>query len=387
MAVTAPVKMTHKHKMTEDNSHPRRLAVFLPDLVGAGAQRVCLNLANGIAARGYPVDVVVVKAEGSYLAQLSPQIRLIDLKAERAIGAFRPLRHYLQTVKPDTMLTAIHVNFIALWVKRLSRTSTKVVVSQHINATTYSAGAADLRVRVEPALIRLFYPWAEEIIAVSQGVAESLNEASGLTPQALQVIYNPVIMPDMAEQKAQTPNHPWFASGEPPVVLGVGRLDEQKGFDLLIEAFQRIADQTNARLMILGEGALRPQLEEQIRRYGLKERIQLPGFTENPYAYMAHAGLFVLSSRFEGLPTVLVEALYCDTPVVSTDCPNGPREILDGGRYGHLVPPGDATALAEAIRDALNGGAIHAPAASWRPYVMDTVLDQYIDALGLRSTN
>ncbi len=361
----------------------RRLAVFLPDLIGAGAQRVCLNLANGLVERGVQVDVVVVRAEGSYLEQLSPAINLVNLKAGRAVSAFRPLRRYLNQTQPDTMLTALHLNFIALWVKRFSRSKTKVVVSQHINASTYSRGAADLRVRVEPELIRRFYPWADAVVAVSQGVADDLYQVSDLTPEQVRVIYNPVIMPDMFAKKEVHPDHPWFAPNQPPVILGIGRLDEQKGFDRLIDAFGRIAPVTNARLMILGEGVLRPNLEAQIQRLSLTDRIQLPGFVENPYSYMAHANLFVLSSLFEGLPTVLVEALFCGVPVVSTDCPNGPDEILANGRYGYLTPPDDVDALAAAMLDALDGGAIHAPDESWLPYTLNTALDQYIDVLGL----
>jgi len=387
-----PIRVKHNDKIPSavlpspaatNAKKTRRLAVFLPDLIGAGAQRVCLNLANGLVERGIQVDVVVVRAEGSYLEQLSPAINLVNLNASRAVSTFRSLNRYLNQTQPDTMLTALHLNFIALWVKRFSRNKTEVVVSQHINASTYSHGARDLRVRIEPELIRRFYPWADAIVAVSQGVADDLYQISNLTPEQVRVIYNPVIMPDMFVKKEERPTHPWFAPNQPPIILGVGRLDEQKGFDRLIAAFGRIAPATNARLMILGEGALRPNLETQIQRLGLTDRVQLPGFVENPYSYMAHAGLFVLSSLFEGLPTVLVEALFCGVPVVSTDCPNGPDEILAGGRYGHLTPPDDVDALAAAMLGALDGGAIHAPDESWLPYTLDAALDRYADVLGL----
>jgi glycosyltransferase involved in cell wall biosynthesis len=149
----------------------------------------------------------------------------------------------------------------------------------------------------------------------------------------------------------------------------------------LIEAFAQVRKSHPTRLLILGEGEERPQLEALIRQLGLEQDVNLPGFVSNPYPYMAHAALFVLSSRWEGLPTVLVEAMSLRTPVIATDCPSGPREILGNGQYGQLVPVGDSSALALAIQNFLvNGGACPCE-ESWKPYELDFVTDQYLNML------
>ena len=369
--------------MVQIYSPKRKLAVFLPDLVGAGAQRVYVNLANGIADRGYSVDLVAVKAEGSYLEQVSSKVRLVDFKCSRALRSLAPLVRYLRTERPDTLLAAVHVNFVALWAKRLARVETRVVVSQHINATTYSKDAEDIRVRVETMLIRAFYPWADGIIAVSEGVAQNLFDFTRLTDEDVQVIHCPVIMPDMFEKKSRVPEHPWYHDGGPPIILSVGRLSEQKGYEYLLRAMARLPEQYPARLIILGEGDLRPRLEKLVEELGLSGRVDLPGFSDNPYAFMAHSRLYVMSSLFEGAPSVLVEALFCDLPIVSTDCPNGPAELLAGGKHGRLIPLKDVDALTGAIVAALSEVPRSHPEESWRPHEMDIVLDQYIDALSL----
>jgi glycosyltransferase involved in cell wall biosynthesis len=134
-------------------------------------------------------------------------------------------------------------------------------------------------------------------------------------------------------------------------------------------------------LLILGEGAERPALEALVTQLGLDDAVSMPGFVENPYAYMARAALFVLSSRWEGLPTVMIEALCCGLPLVATDCPSGPREILRDGEYGQLVPVGNAPALAQAMLTALTGNGPRPVAASWQRFALEPVVNQYIDLL------
>jgi glycosyltransferase involved in cell wall biosynthesis len=190
-----------------------------------------------------------------------------------------------------------------------------------------------------------------------------------------------VITPEVREKARARLQHPWFETGQPPVVLAVGRLTKQKDFPLLIRAFAQVCQKRRARLIILGEGPDRPLLEAQVSELGLEDEVALPGFVENPYAYMSRAALYVLSSQWEGLPTVLIEALYCGAPVVATDCPSGPREILANGRYGALVPMGDVSALAQAIEAGLAGKTPSPTAESWQPYALETVVDQYIRLL------
>lgn len=195
----------------------------------------------------------------------------------------------------------------------------------------------------------MVYSWADGIAPVSQGVADDLTQIAGHPLERMQIISNPVVTPELLEKANEPVNHSWFAAGEPPVILGVGRLNVQKDFPTLIRAFALIQQHLPARLMILGEGEERPQLEAMIDQLGLAKVATLPGFVSNPYAFMSKASVFVLSSAYEGLPTVLIEAMAVGTPVVSTDCPSGQRKFLEFGRYGRLVPVGDIKALAQAI--------------------------------------
>jgi glycosyltransferase involved in cell wall biosynthesis len=213
-------------------------------------------------------------------------------------------------------------------------------------------------------------------------VAVDLAQMVKIPLDRIQVIYNPIVTPDLFEKSKAFLNHPWYKKGEPPVLLAVGRLTKQKAFDVLIRAFAQIRKDQSARLIILGEGEERPALEGLIKEYKLEQDISMPGFVPNPYPYMAHAAVFVLSSRWEGLPTVLVEALALGTSIVSTDCPSGPREILLDGKYGKLVPVDDPSALAVAITASLSATTSDRPSReSWRSFDLEYAVDQYINIL------
>jgi glycosyltransferase involved in cell wall biosynthesis len=213
---------------------------------------------------------------------------------------------------------------------------------------------------------------------VSGGAADDLARTSGLSRDRVQVVYNPVITPAMLALAREAPDHPWYAHGQPPVILGVGRLTRQKDFATLVRAFALARQQRPARLIILGEGEDRAALEALIRELGVADDVALPGFRDNAMAYMAGSALFVLSSAWEGLPTVLIEALAAGARVVSTDCPSGPREILQGGRLGALVPVGDAAALAAAMGEALARPAAPPPADALAPFTRDAAVDRYL---------
>jgi glycosyltransferase involved in cell wall biosynthesis len=199
--------------------------------------------------------------------------------------------------------------------------------------------------------------------------------------ERIRVIYNPIVTPALFEKSRVLLEHPWFKSGEPPVLLAAGRLTGQKGFDVLIRAFARVRKDHRVRLLIVGEGEERPALEAMIREYELGQDVSMPGFVPNPYNYMAHAAAFVLSSRWEGLPTVLVEALALGAPIISTDCPSGPREILMGGKYGQLLPVDDPGALAAAIATSLSANVLRPSRESWESYEIECVTDQYLNIL------
>ena len=218
---------------------------------------------------------------------------------------------------------------------------------------------------------------------MSGGVADQVSRVTRIPRDRFDVIYNAVVTPALVQAAKQRAPHPWFEDRSHPVVLGAGRLVRLKNFAALIEAFERVVRNRNARLVILGEGPERAALEGHVRRLGLQGKVALPGFLANPYACMARASVFALSSDWEGLPTVLIESLALGTPVVSTDCESGPREVLRNGALGHLVAVGDVPALTRALSRALDGGRITPPSEALRPFTPDVVLDQYQRVFGV----
>ena len=358
------------------------LAVFLPSLAGGGAERVTLNLVGEVANRGIEVDMVLSKAVGPYLADVPDTVNVVDLGASRVAASLPALRRYLRDTRPYAMLTAIsHANVVGIWARRLAGVPTRLVVAEHDTLSHVTEQAQRRRARVMPYLIGKSYTKADGIVAVSSGVADDLATITGLRRDDIDVIYNPVITPEVAAATHELPDHPWLADGEPPVVLGIGRLTPKKDFGTLLRAFAEVRGEVDARLIILGEGPQRVELERLIHTLDLSSSVAMPGFVDNPYAYLARAAVFALSSRWEGLPTVLIEAMFCGTPVVSTDCPSGPHEILDGGAYGRLVGVGDSTALAREIAAGLVGDIAPAPPESWRSFKLDVVVDRYLQVV------
>lgn len=331
------------------------LAIFIPSLDGGGAERVMLNLADGFATQGAKVSLVLVKAEGPYLSQVPDRVELVTLgNQKKLLLSFLDLIDYLRREQPVAMLCGQEdANIVALWARQIVAVSTQMIVIVHNHLSRDAKTATLLKRKLTPYLVRWFYPWADKIVAVSQGVAEDLVEI-GLPKDKIKAIYNPVVTPEL-RHKADVPlSHPWFAPCQPPVIMGAGRLEDQKDFPTLIRAVAKLQQQRPVRLMILGEGANRSELEALIRELDLTESVAMPGFVSNPYTYMARAAVFVLSSSWEGFGNVLVEALAVGTPVVSTDCKSGPAEILEDGKYGKLVAVGDVAGMAEAIAQTLD---------------------------------
>jgi glycosyltransferase involved in cell wall biosynthesis len=282
---------------------------------------------------------------------------LIARKTDGDLRHLRALRDYLRDSPPDVLLSAMtYTNLVALWARQLAGSQVPVVVSERISLSHHiESKLAKPAWRWEYLLpvVSQAYAKADGLVTVSDSVAEDLARSAGLERDHIRTIYNPVVDDALLAMAGEPLEHPWFAAGERPVVLGVGRLIEQKDFPTLLRAFALLCQRRTARLMILGEGRLRPELEALARKLGIDNYVQLPGFAENPYRYMARAGVFALSSIYEGLPGVLIQALACGCPVVSTDCPGGSAEILDGGRVGSLVPMRDPQALADALHATL----------------------------------
>jgi glycosyltransferase involved in cell wall biosynthesis len=351
-------------------------------MTSGGAERAIAKLASGFAARGQAVDLVLARAEGPFLAELHPGVRVIDLGAGRLATAVLPLARYLRVERPAVVFSALdYVNVVAIVARALARVDVPLVVSERNTLSAAVAHTSSLRTRWMPHLIRLSYPHADAVVAVSQGVADDLSSACRLSQDSIVVLNNPVVTPEMMLKRSEPVEHPWLRDPVLPTVVAVGRLIPQKDFALLIEAFAAARKSRSVRLVILGDGPLRNDLEQLAVRLGVPNDVSLPGFCANPYPSMAAAAVFVLSSRWEGSPGALIEAMFCGTPVVATDCPSGPRQILDDGRYGRLVPVGDAQAMTAALIDALDGRVATPPAESWMPYDQDAVVTAYLDLL------
>ncbi|WNS81208.1 glycosyltransferase [Domibacillus sp. DTU_2020_1001157_1_SI_ALB_TIR_016] len=361
----------------------KKVALFLPSLVGGGAERVMLSLASEFADQGHHVDLVLAKATGDYMHQVPANVHIVDLDTPRVLYSLFPLIRYLKEHKPQSVLSALdHTNVVAICAVSLANINAKTVVSIHNNLTQFAkVRKKSMIMRLIPSLMKWSFKRAHKVIAVSQGVADDVIEQLQLPEEKVQVIYNPVV-DDALIQKANEPLfHPWFQKGEPPVLLAVGRLTPEKDFPNLLRAFAKLRQQKEARLIILGEGGKRAELEELIAELGVAEDVQMPGFVDNPYAYMKNARLFVLSSYCEGLPTVLIEALACGTEVVSTDCPSGPKEILKGGRYGSLVEIDNSDALFQAILEQLDTPKAEANREAYEPFWKTNVSRQYLEIL------
>lgn len=366
------------------------ISFFLPNLDGGGAERVVLNLAEGFANRGLKVDLVLAKMEGAYLKKVPPKVRLIDLKSKSPVILSKTfaLKRYLEQERPRVLFSCLDIVSAATWAQRLAGVPTPIVMCIQTNLSQQFQDKPEIILgKVRSYLVRWFYPWADKIIAASQGVAEDVARMSGLPLEDIHVIYNPVVMPTLFQKAKEPIDHPWFAPNQPPVLLGVGRLVKQKDFCTLIRAFALVRQRCSARLMILGdvderEPYIKPQLEALVRELGLEGEVALPGFVENPYAYMAKAAVFVLSSIYEGFGNVVAEAIATGTSVVSTNCESGPAEILENGKYGALVPVRDAEALADAIL-AMLSNPIDSEMLLQRSeaFSVDRVVDQYLEVL------
>jgi glycosyltransferase involved in cell wall biosynthesis len=331
----------------------RSLAIYLADLSGGGSERLQLDLVPFFIAAGLEVTILLGAARGVLLSQVPAEARVVSLDAPRQLMALMPLVRYLRRVRPAILLVNTeHAAIISLWARVIARSATRIIVCQH-NTFSAQSRRAHWQFRILPVLFRLFLGWADRIVAVSVGVADDLQASCGTARAQIAVIYNGVVGSDFARKSAAPVDHPWFGTGV-PVIVAAGRLVEQKDFATLIAAFATVVRRRDVRLVLLGEGPLRSSLKELARSLGVEERIDMPGFRANPLPYLRAGSLVVLSSRYEGFGMVLAEALACGTPVVSTDCPHGPAEIFDHGRYGRLTPVGDSAALAQAILETLD---------------------------------
>lgn len=329
-----------------------RIAFFIPSCHGGGAERVMVTFANSFAKRGVLTDLVVCSLSGPYVNEIDKQVNVFDLKTVHASRSLPALLKYIHDNEPKAMISSNpETNIFAIIAKWLSGKNLTLAVREP-NTPSVAGKIKNSSFPFKSFLIavlrRMLYKYADLIIAPSKGVAYDLIKNKIAPESKVYVIYNPVDIEMIHDKMKEPVSHPWL-EGPVPVILSAGRLTKQKDFSTLIKAFGIVTDITPCKLIILGEGEQRKELETLVQELKLEGKVHMPGFVGNPFAFMARSSLFVLSSAWEGLPNVLIQAMACGMPVVATDCPSGPREILDDGKYGDLVPPGDPEKLAEAI--------------------------------------
>ena len=358
-----------------------KFCFFLPSFSGGGAEKTIVFLASAIARKGYPVDLVVSDSKGPWGGQVAPQVNVIDLKAGRLTYAVLPLSRYLRAAAPTAVLSALtHANLCLLAAVRIARFNGRVLVSER-NSLDHVRASAGVKSALKLSLIRRMYPKSDGVICVSDALSEQVRDMLGSSCTNVRTVYNPIDRQRIAALASCAPPGD-LAGPRSAIIVAVGRLSAQKDFPTLIRAFAMSERRKQAHLYILGEGPDRESLEKLAGELGVRDRVHLPGFVDNVYSILSRASLFVLSSRYEGMPNALLEALACGCRVVSTRCPTGPEEILSGyPDVGALVPVGDATAMAAAIDAAIDHAEVVNADEVLRRFEPDTVIASYLAAL------
>ena len=355
-----------------------KIALFLPSLCGGGAERVFINLARGLTPLVESIDLVVASNIGEYANKVD-DIHIIDLKAGRIANAILPLAKYLRAEQPTVLMAAMpHANLAALLANKLAGGHTKIVVSTHEDAFQ-RCQIGSIKDRATLQATKFGYRYAHALVAVSVGTLASERRFLGKAiPSINRVIANPIlsssddVVPLRHLDGSQINNKEFL-------IVSAGRLSYEKDYELLLHAFARLSVNNTCRLVVYGEGPMRRELENLAVRLDVAHQVSLPGFTANLSDALRQADVFVLSSRWEGFGNVLVEALASGCMVVSTDCPSGPREILDGGRFGLLAPLGDIDGLVKTIQLALDGyGPVFDTTQAVSPYRLDLIVGKYI---------
>lgn len=328
----------------------RTIPIFVSFSGQGGVEKMILNLARGLVARGHRVCLVLARADGGWLDHLPAGVEVERLGTRHTLTAVIPLARYLRRHRPPLMLVAKDRAIkAAVLARALAGVEVRLVGRLGTNVSAALAGRGRLKRSLWHAGMRRFYGRLDGLVTVSRGVRDDVVAITGMDPRRIRVIRNPVITPDLAHAARQPAGHPWVDEKGLPLITAVGRLTHQKDFPTLLRAFARVVAEYPARLVILGEGADRERLLGLANELGIGDRVALPGFQGNPHPWVAAADLFVLSSLWEGSPNALTEAMALGVPVVATDCPSGPSELLEGGRIGPLVAPGDVEGLAAAM--------------------------------------
>ena len=361
-----------------------KISIFIPTLLGGGAERIMVTLANEFDSRNILVDLILTNAIGQYLADVSLNVRIVNLNKKSNLFCIIPLIRYIRKERPEVMLTALNTtNIVAIIAKLFSGISFRLVISERA-VTSIEMGMSNFfRAKVISKLISYLYPQADTIVAVSKDVKDDLINIFNIPDTKIEVVYNPVVSNKLIELSKEEPNNIFFEENKLPFILGVGRLTPQKRFDTLIKAFSLILCKYEANLVILGEGEMRNNLEELANNLNIRDKVFLPGFVNNPFIWMRKASLFVLSSSFEGLPGTLIQAMACGTPIVSTDCPGGVNEILEQGKWGRLAQVGNDKMLSQAMLLTLKSETHPDITQRANDFSVSNGVNKYLEVLGL----
>ncbi len=344
--------MNKKADGIEERSN--KVSLLLPTLFVGGAEKVSLNLAGEFHRMGYDVDLVLSEKKGELLSEVPKGVNVVNLDEwtplfSGVVPSTPALAYYLRKIRPDTVISALtHSNLSIILASRIAGYPDNLIITEHLHTSSPSR-----KQEVAFELAKFLYTEADEIVAVSKGVAEGVSSKCDIGIGQIKTITNPVVSPDIHRKKKEPIEHRWF-DREVPVITSLGRLADQKDYPTLLHSFKKLLSKRDARLVVIGTGELREDLEDYSEQLEIDNKVEFTGFVDNPYKYLYNSDAFVMSSKKEGLPTVLIEALACGCPIISTDCPSGPREILQNGKYGRLVPVGDSMALAESVDDVLS---------------------------------
>jgi glycosyltransferase involved in cell wall biosynthesis len=373
-------------------SEPRHVAFFIQQLRGGGVPRMTLNLAGELHRRGLRATVVLAISGGPLADAVPEGVETVALDRSllgrtvsgvggrkwKVVAAVPGLARFLRRERPDALVAADHwANFAAVVARRLAGSEARLMLTQRVPLS--------VRAEQQPSLGRLartLYPQADALVGVSKGLADDLREQLPEARELVSTIYNPVVTPDFAERMKVLPHHAWLRDRSVPVLVSIGRLTRQKDYPTLVHAFARLRKERRLRLVVYGGGPDQEKLEALAAELGLSDSVDFAGFVVDPLPELARAAVFVMSSAWEGFGNVLVEALACGCPIVSTDCPSGPAEILNGGRFGRLVAVGDVDALARAVAQALDEPAdTDALRARAEEFTVAHAADQYLATL------
>jgi len=356
----------------------KRIAIFMPTLAGGGAESAMVALAEGLVARGYQVDLLLKQKSGALVEKIPPDLTLINFDVPLMRHTLKPLRAYLKRVQPDVIISALNLsNVISILATRFLKKKPQAILTIH---GLLSQEEVIYHKLIDRALFSLTFRYANTVVAVSQACAQDLIKYLHYPGSKVKVIYNPVIDAALYRQGEQPAIYDWLPDEETKTILNIGRLEPVKDHRTLLAAFKKVREKYDARLIILGDGSCKDEISRWVEAMKLPESVYQPGFVHNPVPLLKNADVLVNASQRESFSMIIVEAMACRCPVVSTAC-GGPEEILAGGKFGHLVPIGDAQAMADAIVQVFQGDQRLAPPEWLQQFNKEVNIEKYIDLI------